>query len=151
MTSMETERLKIHAATRAEMENFIAAQTDEILKTAYTEMLTGCLQHPAQWAWYAVWMIESKAGAHIGELCFKGLTAEGAAEIGYGIAPEWQGQGFATEAVRAVTQWALAQAGVSRVEAETEEDNAASIRVLEKCGFRPTGTRGEEGPRWVLA
>lgn len=36
------------------------------------------------------------------------------------------------------------------VEAETAPDNKASQRVLEKCGFVPDGTTGEEGPRFVL-
>ena len=41
-------------------------------------------------------------------------------------------------------------AGVTAVEAETAPDNAASIRVLAKLGFQPTGTLGEEGPRFLL-
>lgn len=36
------------------------------------------------------------------------------------------------------------------VEAETAPDNKASQRILEKCGFVPDGTMGEEGPRFVL-
>ena len=34
--------------------------------------------------------------------------------------------------------------------AETDAGNAASQRVLEKCGFRPNGILGEEGPRFTL-
>ena len=41
------------------------------------------------------------------------------------------------------------QAGVLRVEAETEPYNKASQRVLAKCGFVPNGIIGEEGPRYV--
>ena len=48
----------------------------------------------------------------------------------------------------AAVRWALAQLAVTRVEAETEPDNRASQRVLEKCGFLPSGTIGEEGPRF---
>ena len=36
------------------------------------------------------------------------------------------------------------------VEAETDINNAASQKVLEKCGFKATGTIGEEGPRYIL-
>ena len=54
-----------------------------------------------------------------------------------------------TEAVSAVVPWAAAQNGVRRIEAETEESNAASKRVLEKAGFVPTGRMGDEGPRYV--
>ncbi|MBQ9564560.1 MAG: GNAT family N-acetyltransferase, partial [Synergistaceae bacterium] len=68
---------------------------------------------------------------------------------GYGIAEEYRGWGYATEAVAAVVSWALRQPGVTRVEAETDAGNAASKRVLEKCGFVPTGESGKEGPRFM--
>ena len=95
-----------------------------------------------------IWFIELKDGTHVGDLCFKGLNADGSVEIGYGIVDEYQGKGCATEAAEAAVAWALEQPGVIRVEAETEPDNKASQRVLEKCGFVPTGTMGEEGPRF---
>ena len=147
----ETKRLRIYLATQEEMTALIEKQTDDDLRTAYREMLDGCLQHPEQWEWYAVWMIESKDGSHIGDLSFKGLGADGSVEIGYGIAEEFQGNGFATEAVDAAVNWALQQPHVTCVEAETEPDNRASQRVLEKCGFVPTGVMGDEGPRFRKA
>ena len=146
---MKTERLEIHVSDRGEMEQFIALQTDEMLKAAYSEMLSESLSHPEQREWYAMWMIELADGAHVGELCFKGLDSDGSVEIGYGISEEYRGLGYATEAVSAVTQWALSQHDVARVEAEAEADNIASIKVLTKCGFTPTGTFGEEGPRFI--
>ena len=145
---IETKRLRVYPAVREQMEVFIAAETDADLKTAYTEMLEGCLRHPDQWHWYAMWMIELRNGTHIGDLCFKGLGANGTVEIGYGVLEEYQGQGYAAEAVDAVVVWALDQPDVTRVEAETAPDNRASQRVLDKCGFLPSGTVGEEGPRF---
>ena len=145
---IETKRLRIYPAAREQMEAFIAAETDTELKKAYTEMLEGCLRHPEQWQWYAMWMIELRDGTHIGDLCFKGLGANGAVEMGYGVLEEYQGQGYAAEAVDAVVVWALDQPDVTRVEAETAPDNRASQRVLDKCGFLPSGTIGEEGPRF---
>ena len=149
MIKLNTERLIIYTASRDEMLRCIEKQTDEILKTAYREMLQGCLDHPDQWKWYSIWMIELKDGTHAGDLSFKGLNADGSVEIGYGIKEEHQGQGYATEAVNAAVMWASEQPGVKRIEAETEPDNNASQHVLEKCGFIPTGTIGEEGPRFV--
>lgn len=146
---IETKRLKIYAASHDMMEEFIASQTIDVLKAAYTEMLEGCLRHPEQWEWYAIWMIDLKDGTHIGELCFKGIDESGSSEIGYGIMDEYEGHGFATEAVTAVVNWALGQACVTCIEAETDEDNIASQRVLEKSGFLPTGKSGEEGPIFV--
>ena len=145
---IETKRLVIYTASQDEMLRFIEKQTDEVLITAYQEMLQGCLDHPQDWDWYAIWFIELKDGTHVGDLCFKGLNEDGSVEIGYGILEEFQGKGYATEAVEAAVAWALEQPGVIRVEAETEPDNKASQRVLEKCGFVPTGTMGEEGPRF---
>ncbi|MBR5997816.1 MAG: GNAT family N-acetyltransferase [Deltaproteobacteria bacterium] len=148
---IETEHLVIHPASQDEMLRFIGKQSDDVLITAYREMLRGCLEHPEQWEWYAIWMIEHKDGTHVGELSFKGFNADGSVEIGYGILEEYQGCGYATEAVEAVVRWALKQPGVTRVEAETEPNNRASQRVLEKCGFLPSGVIGDEGPRFVRA
>lgn len=146
---IETKRLRLYAASQEQMTAFIAAQSDEVLKAAYTEMQNGCLTHPDQWEWYAIWMMDLKDGTHIGELCFKGVTEKGAAEIGYGVAEDYQGRGYATEAVSALTDWALSQPSVTCVVAETEASNIASQRVLGKAGFVPTGEVGEEGPLFV--
>ena len=150
MMNIETHRLVIYPSSQEVMEQFIEAQTADVLKTAYTEMLTGSLEHPGQWEWYAIWMIELKDGTHIGELCFKGLSQSGIAEIGYGILEEHRGQGCATEAVKAVSAWAFQNPDVTAIEAETDAANTASKKVLEKCGFIATGEMGEEGPRYVL-
>ena len=148
---IETRRLRIYVASQDEMKRFIEIQTVDILKAAYTEMLNGCLNNPNQWEWYAIWMIELKDGTHIGELCFKGLDSDGIAEIGYGISEKYQNNGYATEAVKAVLEWALNHPNVTAVEAETDAENAASKRVLEKCGFIMNGEMGEEGPCFIIS
>ena len=144
------ERIKIFPADRQQMEDVIASEKDPELKKAYREMLEGCLEHPEQWDWYAMWIIENEAGIHIGDLCFKGVEDGKNPEIGYGIDDEFQGRGYATEAVKLALAWAFGHAGVAAVEAETDPDNIASQRVLAKCGFKPTGTIGEEGPRFIV-
>ena len=146
---LETNRLKIYVASEEQMKEFIEVQTIDELKVAYTEMLNGSLMHKDEWEWYAIWMIELKDGTHIGELCFKGVSKDGIAEIGYGIIDKYQCNGYATEAIKAVVDWSLNKSNVVCVKAETEESNIASKRVLEKVGFMPTGERGEEGPIFV--
>ncbi len=143
---IETKRLKIYPASEEQMEAFIAAQSVDVLKAAYSEMLEGALTHPEQWEWYAIWMIELKDGTHIGELCFKGIDESGSTEIGYGIAENYQNCGYATEAVNVVADWALKQDIINCVTAEVDKDNIASVRVLEKSGFELTDRVGEEGP-----
>lgn len=147
---MESERIRIYPASRVQMEKIIAAETDEDTRKAYGEMLEGCLAHPEQGEWYAMWIIEKTDGTHIGDLCFKGIKADCNPEIGYGILEEYRGQGFAAEAVKLALQWAFRHPEVSAVEAERDPENLASERVLIKCGFRPTGEIGEKGPRYIV-
>lgn len=146
-----TERLFLIPLHPDGMRALLARTTDPELVGPYTEMLTLSLRHPEQWIWYTAWgLYQNDSGDFVGDLCFKGLPKNGQPEIGYGISPEFQGQGYATEAVRAACRWALAQPGVAAVEAETEPANAASQAVLRKVGFVPTGTVGKEGPRFIL-
>ena len=147
----ETERVRIFPASQIQMTAFIDTEKDIDLKKAYQEMLAGCLKYHDQWEWYAMWMIELKNGTHIGDLCFKGLHSDGTAEIGYGILEEFQGRGYATEAVKAALEWAFHHPEVTAITAEADSGNSASVRVLEKCGFTATGETGEEGPRFILS
>ena len=78
------------------------------------------------------------------------------ASMGYCLDGEAWGQGYATEAGRAVLQWAFDALDLNRVQAETDTRNAASARVLEKLGFVREGTlredcvvNGEVSDSWV--
>lgn len=64
-------------------------------------------------------------------------------EIGYGLVAEARGWGFATEAVRALVE--LADLEGVRVRASVEPENAASLRVLAKCGFTILRGSDEDG------
>ena len=66
------------------------------------------------------------------------------------------GHGYATEAGRALLQWAFDRLDLNRVQAETDTRNVASARVLEKLGFVREGTlredcvvNGEVSDSWV--
>jgi len=76
---------------------------------------------------------------------FLGPPRDGAAKMGYAVLPQFQRRGYATEIVRALVSWAIGQPGVVRLVAETEWANPASVRVLEKAGFRPVGPAAEPG------
>jgi RimJ/RimL family protein N-acetyltransferase len=78
------------------------------------------------------------------------------ASMGYCLDDAAWGQGYATEAGRAVLQWAFDTLDLNRVQAETDTRNAASARVLEKLGFVREGTlredcvvNGEVSDSWV--
>jgi RimJ/RimL family protein N-acetyltransferase len=57
------------------------------------------------------------------------------AEVGYWLGEAFWGQGIVTEALRAVTQYAVQTHGLTRVYAVPYEWNVASFRVLEKAGY----------------
>ena len=69
----------------------------------------------------------------------------GEAEIGYGILPAWQRQGFAPEAVVAMLPWLQSRRQIRAFVAQTFPHLRGSIRVLEKSGFRHVGDGFEEG------
>lgn len=147
---IKTKRMLLCPLADEEIEALIERTVSEELRTAYGEMLDGCRRDPENRIWYAPWaMALHENQAYIGDIDFKGPAQNHAVEIGYGVLSEYEGNGYTTEALCAMTEWAFEQPNVACVEAETAPDNVASQRVLAKCGFVPHGI-GAEGPRFVL-
>lgn len=71
--------------------------------------------------------------------------ADGIIEIGYSVARDFQGRGYATEFVCALVDHAFATGQVRRIVARTTGENHASIRVLERAGFQFAGPGQEPG------
>lgn len=67
------------------------------------------------------------------------------AEIGYGVRSDARGRGYATEALAALSRWALGDGGLQRAWLTANIDNVASVRVAEKAGFRREGTLRRAG------
>ena len=61
------------------------------------------------------------------------------ADIGYELAPEYWGQGYATEAAQAIVEFGFRELKLHRVSSWCIADNAASARVLERVGLRLEG------------
>jgi RimJ/RimL family protein N-acetyltransferase len=76
---------------------------------------------------------------------FKGPPQDGSVEIGYSVLPQFQGRGYASEMVRALTDWAFTQPGVARIVAETTEVNVPSMRLLRRLRFAEAGPAAEPG------
>jgi RimJ/RimL family protein N-acetyltransferase len=98
---------------------------------------------------HGFFIVHRDTGRTVGSSGFKGPPADGVVEIAYGIEPEHQGNGYATEAAEALTNFAFAQ-GVRTVRAHTLPESNASTRVLVKCGFRHVGQviDPDDGPVW---
>lgn len=148
---VETERMYLYPLSDEEMRLVIESEFDPEMKQAYTEMLEGCLSNPDKRIWYAIWNMELKNNPETiaGDFCFKGLGDDGVIEIGYGLKEKYRHHGYMTEAVKAITGWALSQESVKQVEAETDAENIDSQKVLFQSGFVSNGKVGEEGPRFV--
>jgi RimJ/RimL family protein N-acetyltransferase len=63
------------------------------------------------------------------------------AELGYWLGVPFCGRGYATEAARAVVDYAFGGLGHDALQSSARVSNPASRRVLEKCGFQWTGVR----------
>jgi RimJ/RimL family protein N-acetyltransferase len=66
-------------------------------------------------------------------------------EMGWVLMPEMHGQGFATEAVRAVTGWADEHLDATKTTCIIDPENLASIRVAQKAGYVQTGSQDYKG------
>ena len=63
------------------------------------------------------------------------------AVIGYWIAPDFAGQNITPTAVALVSDYLMREMGLHRIEIDIRPENKASIRVVEKLGFRYEGFR----------
>ncbi len=96
---------------------------------------------------YGSWLIQEEGHTElIGTAGLRPLDELGL-EIFYSVAPGSWGQGYATEAARAVVQHALGSLGMPEVLAEVDEGNAASVAIVKRLGMTPfTVVPGALGP-----
>jgi len=90
--------------------------------------------------WAIILKAESKM---VGDVCFLGEPAEdGEIEIGYSIYEDFRGEGYMTEAVACIIEWAKRQDNVKSIFAQTAKDNPASWCILEKNNFEKVNEDG---------
>jgi ribosomal-protein-alanine N-acetyltransferase len=92
---------------------------------------------------YGVWLlIERASRTVVGSAGFQGgPNTDGELELGYGVHHDYRNHGYATEAARALVEWAFAQPGMKRVTAHCDQDNIPSQRVVEKAGLIQRGVQ----------
>jgi ribosomal-protein-alanine N-acetyltransferase len=154
MTALFTLRLNLLLQTPAEVLAWIEtlpADQQAAVSPAWVEAVRATVPGDP---WRLSWRVmEQSSGTQVGGVSFKGPPdAEGMVEIAYMIEPEFQRRGYATEAAVALVQFAAASGQVRVVRAHTTSDHRASLRVLEKSGFKFVGDiiDPEDGPvcRW---
>src|SRR5205823_1103155 len=156
---LETERLLLRRFTEADGDNLFDLDSDpEVMRfvnggpptprdVIEADILPRFLSYYQQFAGYGFWAAIVKAtGEFLGWFHFRPLDGAGPdeVELGYRLRKAAWGQGYGTEASRALIRKGFTEFGVRRVVASTYADNIASRRVMEKAGltlvrtYRPT-------------
>jgi len=105
----------------------IFQETKESLEKQYDQLTEG------QW-----FFIEKKDGIKIGYMCHY-LAGAKLTEIGYALVPSERGKGYGTEAVKIIVDYLFLSKNTPRIQVQTDEENMASHRILEKSGFKKEG------------
>ncbi len=158
MLILETARLKIIPLTRPLLQKLLngtseleaehqlapsGMELDAHTHAAMQYLYDLAAETPDAFPWITNWqIIEKERNIAIGSACFMNVPDEqGEVEIGYGIYPAFQNQGFMSEALESICRWVVNQPGITAIRAETEPGNIASHRVLEKCAFQSMSER----------
>jgi len=89
-----------------------------------------------------LWIVSDEIGP-VGQL--RADLADGVAEISLAVAPERRGQGLGSAMLRQALSAVAAAWGDVRLRARVFADNAASLRMFRRCGFREVDTEGAAG------
>lgn len=149
---IETDRLRLRGYVAEDFAASAALWADPRVTRYITgKPLTGeevwsrLLRHAGHWQWlgFGYWAVEEKSsGLFIGELGFVDYKRRtqpdfaGVPELGYSLAPRVHGNGYATEGLQAALAWGDAKFQPGRTVCIVNPQNAASLRVASKCGYR---------------
>ncbi len=90
--------------------------------------------------WYQLAFELKSSGEVIGDCAFQTLRDDARqAEIGVTLSRQFQGQGYALEGLGRLLEYLFDELGLHRVRANVDPQNQASIRLLERLGFRHEG------------
>ncbi|WP_371404825.1 GNAT family N-acetyltransferase [Kribbella sp. NBC_00662] len=146
-----TERLTLRRFTPTDAERFAAYRSDPVVaryqgweapvaldeaQETVERFAAGDPEAPG-WFQYAVDM----DGVLIGDLGLNLHENLMQAELGFTLATQYQGKGYASEAVRGLLEHLFVERELHRVSAEADARNTASSRLLERVGFTREGLR----------
>jgi RimJ/RimL family protein N-acetyltransferase len=159
---IETERLVIRCfLPDADTESMLRVYgDDEVMRfvpggaladeSAVTSALEGYVQAHRRQGFSSWAVVERRTGRPIGDVGFGVFEPTADVELGYTLAREVWGRGYATEAARACLVAGLAQLGVSRIVAVVDAANEASLRIPPRIGMEQVETLQVYGRPHVL-
>ena len=163
---LTTPRLRLRGHVAADLDATAAMWADERVVRSITghpssreEAWARLLRYAGLWTvlGFGYWLVEDReGGAFVGEVGvadFKRAvqpSLDGTPEIGWALMPWAQGRGLATEAVGAAVSWGDRHLGARATACMIDPDNAASIRVAAKCGYREFARATYKGQPTIL-
>ena len=148
---IETQRLRLRGHRCEDLPHCVTMWSDPIVTrfiggTPSNEQRTWArlLSYVGHWALmgFGYWVIEERESSRfVGEIGFADFKRDAmpllrsGPKLGFALAPGSHGKGYATEAVRAVMAWGNEWLPHGRCLCLVDEENSASLRVLEKVGF----------------
>jgi len=164
MLELYTDRLKVRSMNRDDWSDFLSIHQDPMINQFVRrpddiDTLKEKFEHRlSPWSyssgdWLSLVIEELETGHFIG---FTGLYCKnlefGHAEVGYMLATEGQGKGYATESLKAVIDWGSLSFNIHKFIALCAKDNIASTKVLERNGFQLEGILRDNykvGQTWI--
>jgi RimJ/RimL family protein N-acetyltransferase len=150
---LETKRLILRSFQNDDLEALIAYRSDPQVAryqgwnapyarqdaAAFVDEM--CSKQPGvQGEWYQIAVQHQAGGPIVGDCAFHILPQDARqAEIGFTLARQHWGQGYASEALQALLGYLFDDLNLQRVRAICDVENSASTRVLERAGMRQEG------------
>jgi RimJ/RimL family protein N-acetyltransferase len=143
----------IEQPDRTEIDGFLFPKGEEITPLFWLEFLNSKLiDEPENFFWWSPRLMIVNQCHVIGACGFKAPPDQtGSVEIGYGVVPSQQQQGFATQAVALLLEETFSRPEIKTIVAYTIPSESASGRVLAKNNFERDGSKidPEDGEIWV--
>jgi ribosomal-protein-alanine N-acetyltransferase len=106
---------------------------------------------PDEAPWWNWLIFERETKRAVGSVAFGGPPDQvGGVLIGYAMYGQFEGHGYATEAVKAMVDWAFRQPGVRQVRTLAPVWNTPALRVAENVGMRPVAADEDDDVGEVL-
>lgn len=110
-------------------------ELDHLLRGFLKRLEGEIAEDPENYLYFTEFLIVLKETDHIiGSIDYKYVPKDGLTEVGYGLNPSYEGNGYMTEALSAFLKFGKNN-GVKTVRADTLKDNIKSQKVLKRCGF----------------
>lgn len=139
--SLQTKNLELKPLEFEDLKKLYKKEKDNVIKEIFKEVLDNIEENPRLKTFCILWQVYLETAdldeKFVGLVGFKrGLDKYGTLEIAYRIFEEYQNNGYATEAVGAVTTYAFNDVRVHSIFGVVKGENVAAARVMAKNKYK---------------